>query len=260
MNSRSLVVRVARWAMSAALLCGVCSSLALASDDPIASARKAVEESRFEQAKSELTSYLADHAESAEALFLLGRAESGLGNHKVGEEKIGAAIQLDGSVGEYYAQLGSVMIAKAQTMNMFEAGPIYMAAMEKYRQAVAVDPKNLHGHIGLCRYYWNAPEMAGGSIKKAKDEAAIIEQINPYLGKTEFALIAQKEGLTEDAIALFTELAGMNPGNPWPHYELGKLYQMSGKMAEAKAAYQKAVELNPAYEEAKAALAAFGGA
>lgn len=246
-NARGLV------ALLGMLLSG---AAALAADDGLAAGRQAVDEGRFADAKAALAAYVEANAGSAEGLFQLGRAESGLGNHAVGEERIKAAIALDGTKAEYHAQLGTVMNMRAQGMaNMFEAGPIFMAAVEKYRKAVALDPDNLHGRIGLCRYYWNAPEIGGGSIKRAKDEAAHVARLNPYLGKVEYALIAQKEGKTEEAIGYFRELLAMKGDEAWAHFELGKLLRGSGRVAEAKASFEAALRYQPEHEGAKAALA-----
>ena len=244
------------WLCAALLVAFANAALARADDDPLATERKAIDEHRFEDAKTALAAYVSEHADSSEAVFMLGKAESCLGNYQVAEEKIKAAIALDDSVGEYYAELGSVMIARAQTLDMFEAGPIYMGAVEQFRKSVAVDPDNLHGHIALCRYYWNAPEVGGGSIVRAKEEAAEVERLNPYLGKVEYALIAKKEGRTDDAVARFEELVAMDEKNVWAQVELGKLYRAQGKLPEAKAMIEKALALDPENADAEAALSA----
>lgn len=239
-------------AAAAALTCGF-----LWAAEPAASldaARAAVDGSRFQEAK-DLISAQGDAAETdAEALYLLGRAETALANFADAERALGKAIALDGQNAEYHASLGHAMIGRAQTLDMFSAAPLYMQALDLYRKAVALDNDNLGAHIALCRYYWNAPAIGGGSMVKAKQHAAEVARINPYLGKIERALIAQREGDGEAAAGYFAESLAMNPQNAWARFELAKLLQAAGKTDEAKAAFEAVLALDPQHAEAKAAL------
>src|SRR5690606_1918124 len=136
----------------------------------------------FQDAKELASARVQAEGESADALCQLGRAESGLGDHAEAERLFKAAIALDGTVGQYHAYLADAKIGRAQSLDMMSAGALYMSALDSYKKAVALDPDNLHGHIGLCRYYWNAPAMGGGSIAKAKEHAGHVARIDPYQG------------------------------------------------------------------------------
>lgn len=140
---------------------------------------------------------------------------------------------------------------------MFQAGPTYMRALDQYKAAVKVNPDHLGAHIGLARYYTNAPAIGGGSIAKAKEHAAEIARIEPYLGRVEYAFIALKEQRYADAEEQFSEAVALNDKEAWIHFELAKLQQQSGKMLEAKEGYEKTVALDPEHEGANAALKAY---
>src|SRR5690606_25455828 len=110
----------------------------------------------------------------------------------------------------------------------FASGPVYMKSLEDNKKAVALDPDNIGSHIGLARYYSNAPEIAGGSMKLAKEHAAEVLRIEPYQGYIEQALIANLENRPDDAIKGFKAAIELDPSEAWLHFELGKLYQMTG--------------------------------
>ncbi len=46
-----------------------------------------------------------------------------------------------------------------------------------------------------------------------------------------------------------------NPSEDWAHYRLGMVYEMTGRIEEAKNEYQITIELNNNHEDAKSALA-----
>ncbi len=219
--------------------------------------RSAVDASEWDAARALGESLTAADSENGEAFYLLGKALGGLEKKEEAVDAFKKANSLVKGNADYLADYGYALILSAQDMNMFQAGPTYMRAMDQYKAAVKADPDHLAAHIGLSRYYMNAPAIGGGSMKKAKIHAAEIARINPYMGHLEHALIAQKEKRNEDAEAGFSAALAIKSDEAWVHFELGKLQQMTNKMLEAKASYEKAVELNPNHEGAKAALTAF---
>lgn len=91
-------------------------------------------------------------------------------------------------------------------------------------------------------------------MKLAKEHAAEVERIDPFLGHVEHALIAQKEGRSSDAAQRYAKAAALQPNAAWIHFELGKLHQTAGEVEEARAAYEKTLELDPDHKEAEGAL------
>ncbi len=219
--------------------------------------RAAVEKSDWAAARALGESLTGEGSDNGEAYYLLGKALAGLSEKETAVDAFKKANALVKGNADYLADYGYALILKAQDMNMFQAGPVYMRAMDQYKAAVKANPDHLGAHIGLSRYYMNAPAIGGGSLKKAKEHAAEIARINPYMGHLEFALIAQREKRNEDAEMEFANALAMKDDEAWVHFELGKLQQMAGKMEEAKGSYEKALALNPDHEGAKAALAAF---
>lgn len=219
--------------------------------------RLAVKTSDWDAAKALGESLTAANTENDEAFYLLGKALGGLEEKEAAVAAFKKANSLAKGNADYLADYGYALIMRAQDMNMFQAGPTYMRAMDQYKAAVKADPEHLGAHIGLSRYYMNAPAIGGGSMKKAKDHAAEIARINPYMGHLESALIALKENRNEDAEVDFVAALAMKDDEAWVYYELGKLQQIRNAMTDAKASFEKALALDPNHEGAKGALSAF---
>ncbi|MDQ8185651.1 tetratricopeptide repeat protein [Pelagicoccus sp. SDUM812002] len=230
---------------------------ALISGSEIEELRSAVEATEWTNAKALGESLTAADQEGGEAFYLLGKAYVGLGEHEAAVAALKKANTIVEDNADYLADYGYALILRGQEMNMFQAGPVYMRAMDQYKAAVKADPDHLASHIGLSRYYMNAPAIGGGSMKKSKDHAAEIARINPYLGHIEHAMIAQKESRNEEAEAEFAAAIAMKSDEAWVYFELAKLQQMVGKMQDAKSSYEKVLALDPSHEGAKAALSAF---
>lgn len=235
------------------------SVLATAGADELERLRDAVASEDWAEAKSLGETLSSAEPENGEVANLLGKAYSGLGDREAAVEAYKQSVKFDKENADYYSDYGYALIMRGQELNMFQAGPTYMKALDQYKKAVDLDPDHLSAHIGLSRYYMNAPAIGGGSMKLAKDHAEEIARINPYLGHIEKALIAQKENRVEDAISEFESAVSMKSDDAWIHFELGKLYQLIGSIPESIAAYQRTLELQPEHEAAKAALGSLEG-
>lgn len=231
--------------------------VAFASAGELEDLRSAVEDSDWATAKALGETLVGADSENGEAFYLLGKALGGLKENEAAVAAFKSANKLVPDNADYLADYGYALIMRGQEMNMFQAGPTFMRAMDQYKAAVKIDPDHLGAHIGLARYYMNAPAIGGGSMKKAKGHATEIARINPYRGHLESAMIAQKEDRNEDAEADFLAALAMKSDEAWVHFELGKLQQMGNRLEEAKASYEKALELDPEHMGAKAALTAF---
>lgn len=221
--------------------------------------RSALEASDWEKGKSVGGAITAEEPENGTAFYLLGKALLGLKEHEAAVDAFKRANELVAGNADYLADYAFALIQRGQQMNMFQAGPTYMRALDKYKEAVELDPDHLASHIGLARYYLHAPAIGGGSIKKAKDHAAEVARINPFQGHIEAALIAAKENRMADSESEYAAAIALDGDHAWLHFELAKLQQAAGKPDEAKDSYERALALDPEHQGAKAALKGWKG-
>ncbi|MDQ8201961.1 tetratricopeptide repeat protein [Pelagicoccus sp. SDUM812003] len=237
------------------ILLAFATSLSLsASDETILSqAKEAVAAGAFDKA-AEALAPLVESGDNAMALYILGKAEIGLGRYDDAIKTLGASIEVDGGFADAYSQRALARTYKGMGMNMFAAGPVFMRSMDDYKKAIAIDPDCLSAHIGLSRYYSNAPAIGGGSMKKALAHAEEVLRLNPFLGYKEKGLVLQLQKQHAEAVGLFRKAVELNDHDAELHFQLGRSLRELEDVEGAVSEFKRALELNPDYREAKEAL------
>jgi tetratricopeptide (TPR) repeat protein len=192
----------------------------------------------------------------AAALNLLSQLRIAQKRNKEAVEAAEAATKAEPTNATHFAQLGMAIGAR-----MGEVGFMQMAMMSgrmkgAFEQAVQLDPKNLNALVGLSRYYSNAPEIAGGSLTKAAEYAERVKAELPFLGEAELGRIAEKKGDLTAALQHFEASLKLRPESPGTLVAAGQVLAKLGRPDEARARFNAALQLNPAHEGAKRALAA----
>jgi Flp pilus assembly protein TadD len=165
------------------------------------------------------------------------------------------ATKADPTKAEYFSQLG---IAISQRMN--EVNFMQMAAMsgrlrKAFEKSVELDPNHVPGLIGLIRYYTNAPEIAGGSLEKAKEFALRVQKIVPLQGEIELGHIAAKAEDYAEALRHYEAAIAIKSDNAGLHNAAGQMLAKLGRKDDARAQFQTALKLKPDFDAVKRALA-----
>jgi Flp pilus assembly protein TadD len=213
--------------------------------------------SAFAQTPATPPAALATPAGPEDAAALNKQSSESLKNKdaKAAVELAERATKADPTKAEYFSQLG---IALSQRMN--EVPFMQMAMMsgklkKAFEKAVALDPNNVAGLIGLARFYTNAPEIAGGSLAKAAELGGRLEKINPFLGAIELGRIAERGEQYDEALGHFSAASKLQPDNPGLQYACGFQLAKLGRKDEARARFEAALKLDPSHERTKKALA-----
>jgi tetratricopeptide (TPR) repeat protein len=191
------------------------------------------------------------------------------------------ATSLEPGSSRYQVWLGSAYSSKAGTSGLFKAASLAGKAKAAFEKAVALDPSSVEAHQALLQYYLFAPGVAGGSVGKARAEAAAIGALDAHRGHLATARIAEHEkewlaaekayrdalalqpergatynslgyallrlGRTDDAIAAFRRYVELSPDDANAYDSLGEGLLAAGKVVEAEASYRRALELNPSF-------------
>lgn len=148
------------------------------------------------------------------------------GHYEQALQKLDALLQQNPDDAEAQAQKGMVLGALAdQAENMIEMARYGWAAMEAFETALKLDPDNITARLGRGTSSLMAPP--------------------PFDN-------------VDAALADLQKVVELDADHAEAHYFLGVAHQKNGDVAQAKAAFYRALELTPDYEEAKAALAEFG--
>jgi Flp pilus assembly protein TadD len=225
----------------------------------------------------------------AHAYYGMALANSG-GDLEVATAQLEKAVALEKTSSHYHVWLGSIYGARAGSSGLFKAASLAGKARAAFEKAVALDPASLEARQALLQYYLYVPGIAGGSVAKAREQAAVIATLDPRRGHLAAARIAEyekewpaaekayraalalkdddgnthnqlgymllRQGSNEEAIAEFRRYAELAPGDANPHDSLGEGLAAAGRLEESVASYRKALELNPRFASSVWGLAA----
>lgn len=248
---------------TAALLLGT-TVPAFAASEALAPGIRHFESRRFEEARKVFEPYAAKNPRDADAAYYLGRTLFALGRFEpaVGQLERAAEIRPKADtllwLGRSYGQF-------AMQASLFRQAGLAKKCKAAWDRAVVLDPNNLDVREDLIQYYLRAPGFMGGSLEKAREQAAEIRKRDALRGSLAAITIhlhRKENAAVERELAEAIRKATADPQAPRTlgvlHYRLGVIYERNGNKAQARTYYKKAVELDKDLKEAKEALAKLG--
>ncbi|MGD8413287.1 MAG: tetratricopeptide repeat protein, partial [Candidatus Latescibacterota bacterium] len=155
------------------------------------------------------------------------------------------AVESDESSSLYHTWLGRAYIAKLQTVSFFEKGVLSGRALEHLQKAVELDPANVDARVSLAGYYLNAPSIAGGSKKKARQQAEAIATYDEVTGNWIMARVLVEDEKYDEAIEAIEACVAARPENVDYRYQLAMVYQQQERYDEAFAEFENIVRIDP---------------
>lgn len=212
---------------------------------PLEKGKELLKQEKYSEAQQLLEKTLKTRQNNAELYYLLGKTELMLNHTDVAEKHLNKAIELDELNSEYYILKGNIYTQKIQSVTAFEKLVWANKSLSSYQKAVAVNPNDVKARIHLANYYIQAPAIAGGSIKKANEQATETLNLDKEQGHLLFAQIYSYEKNYDLALESYKKALAANAKNPETYYEIGMIHQSKKNYKEAFACFKQAVELNP---------------
>ncbi|HXH06450.1 MAG TPA: tetratricopeptide repeat protein [Vicinamibacterales bacterium] len=146
-----------------------------------------------------------------------------------------------------YANIGAIHLRRKE----------YDKAEAAYKQAVAVDPDNQLGYMGLVNVY-NAQRRFDDAEKVTKELAARQAATNPGGGVSadvayNAGVVAWNANKFEDARQQFEAAIKADPNHAEAHFMLGKVYVNLGRLPEAATEFETYLKMAPQGPNAKEA-------
>lgn len=175
---------------------------------------------------------------NAEAHLNLGKFLSSLGRLKEARECFLASLRLASQSVEAHMLLGMLE----------ESEDRLRAALQSYNNAVRIDSKYEPGHLALGNAY-----VKLGALEKAEESFRNAIAINPHYSDALYNLAhsLQMQGRSADAIGFYRsaiKLCGRN--DPEVYNNFGSALSDLKLHTEAEAAFRKAIELRPEFDDA----------
>ncbi len=125
----------------------------------------------------------------------------------------------------------------------------------EFELARSLCPANTDVRFDLLTFYLEAPGFLGGGRDKAEAEAREIARLDPRLGRTARASIAEKDKDWERALGEFRKATEDFPTAPEAHYDLAEHLFRRGDFPGAATSARRALELRSPYPGAELVLA-----
>lgn len=239
----------------AALAASCVLGLRAADPSPLAQATSALKAGDIAAAESLVTPLTTATPPDAAALNLLSQIRVAQKRTKDAVDAAEAATKADPTKPEYFSQLGA-----AVSMRMGEVGFMQVALLSgklksAFEKSVELDPKHVPGLIGLARFYSNAPEIAGGNLRKAAEFAERVKALTPHAGEFELGRIAEKREEFAAALAHYEAALAIRADSPHVQVSAGRMLARLGRKDEARTRFETALQQNPNHSVAKKALA-----
>ncbi len=204
-----------------------------------------VEAQRLSEARPLLEQAVRDDPSDPRPAFYLGRlclAENETDNAVHWIEK---ASSLDSGRAEYHLWLARAYGAKAIAASVLKQPSLASRVRKEFERASALDPDNLEARFGLVEFYLRAPGIMGGSLVKARDQAAEIGKRDPMQGRRATARIAEHEKQFDAAREELQAGVRDFPEQAEPRYWLGSFYERRKDYARAFDIYERLLMTNP---------------
>ena len=234
--------------------CRLPATPALAESTPAVSTPEALLESgQFQRAKA----LVAPGARDARSLWLLSRAEAGLGHLEQALLLSEQSVALEPGRYEYHVQLAASNGRLAEKSSLFKQLGYAKRAKKELDTALELNPESIDALYGLMLFYYAAPAFVGGDKQKALDAAEKMTALNPARGYLAQAKLAKdrKDPVAEEAF--LQKAVAANPHFYEAKTSLAK-FDLARERPAVNAAEQLACEallLNPERGEAWQVLA-----
>jgi tetratricopeptide (TPR) repeat protein len=200
---------------------------------------------RAAEAKKVLEPWAKAHPKDAEAAYYLGRSFFSLRDYPQAIEWLEKATELAPRNAEYQLWLGRSSGRSAQASGPLKAMGLAKRCLKAYEKSVALDPNLLDAREDLMQYYLQAPGMMGGSVEKAKEQAAEIVKRDPVRGAIAQANVAMNQKDGAKAVSVLTAALAKAPGNPRLQMSLGSIYITQEHWDDAFTTFEAVLAADP---------------
>ena len=183
-----------------------------------------VESGHILRAKAALTPVVEAEPSNDKAAWLLSKSLFGLGDLDGALKYAERAVSLAGDNADYHAQLGAVLGRMAEKASIFKQLGLARRTRKELEAAVALDPRNLDGLMGVMLYYFSAPSFLGGDKAKAAEFAARIAAVDKARGWMARAALAREQKDAAAELDFSLRAVAEDPGNFDAQSELADYY------------------------------------
>ncbi len=195
-------------------------------------------------------------APRADACTLLGEVRLGQKRTREAIEFFEKAAELNPKSATCHSRLGQVLMQHVGEAEASQRAAVAGRALAAFQRSLAVDPDHYDAIVGLAHLHSEFPAELGGDFAKAAEYAGRVRKVNGLEGAVLLGSIAERQGRLEPALERYREAIGMWAGEPELCACEARVLARMGRIAEARACYERIIRDFPQWERGRQALAA----
>ncbi len=221
----------------------------------LAHAKTQYDEGKLEEARESVDKILGQHGENIEALVLHGQITQSLGIYPDSEQSLRKAVELSAEHPTAWLWLGYTCYYAGETLRLDtmrrSASYIvsrYRDAVNAFRKAVEISPKDRNAWIGLGLSLFYVPDLAEAEKAYRNGIEACAREDTGKLRYLLGNLYRQYLGKPAEAIPFLSEAAAIEPRWADVHFELGEAYFATEQEDPGSEHFLKALTIAPGYQ------------
>lgn len=175
-----------------------------------------------------------------------GRAQVDSGKGDDAVTTLERAVQLNPKSAEAHFQLGRALGVVAQRASILRQPMLARRVKSEFEKAAEIAPEMVAPREGLIQFYLQAPGVMGGSVAKAREQAAAIAKVSVLRGHFAEATIANHEKDPAGAERAFRAAATAFPDSLNAVTALANFLAVQGKGDDAFGVLDKYIAKHPA--------------
>jgi tetratricopeptide (TPR) repeat protein len=200
---------------------------------------------KFPEAKAAFEARLKANGNDAAAMYYLGRIADAENRNDHAIEWFERAVKREPNSALYHFWLGSAVGEEAQQASKLRQPFLARKVKSEFERAVQLDPTMVQPRMGLVDFYSIAPGVMGGSMDKAREQAAAILQLNPMQGHLAHARVALREKNDSATVRAYEAAIAAGPDSTAGYYGLGAFYRGKSRFADALRVYDRLLARRP---------------
>lgn len=188
------------------------------------------------------------------AVWELSRVRTGQHQTEEAIKLAEKAIKLDPKQARFHAQLGAAIVEHMSEISRLDQSTYGNRLRKAFEKALELDPNNHVALAGLSRYYWATSPVHGGDLGKAKQFAERLRKLDPIRGELELGAVAARGNDFPGALKHFEAASEIDPNHVEAQLSCGHALLRLGRISEARARYERALQIAPKSDLARTAL------
>ncbi|MGQ0586271.1 MAG: tetratricopeptide repeat protein [Gammaproteobacteria bacterium] len=165
--------------------------------------------------------------DDAELHAYLGRAYTRAAQGEPAVAALTRALELAPDKADIHLHMVSALGQYISQVGMFKKMSLGKQVKEHSERAVALDPSSVRARESLMQFYIQAPGIAGGSMDKAREQAAAVARLDPAEGLRLDAILARADKKPDTEVVAAWEKAIAAPGAP-PNTRMQYAFYLQG--------------------------------